>query len=236
MNRLPSETLLEIFDRLVFQDKLQCTLTCRDWHAMISSTVLYSKITFKYPQSHIKTETYIKHILDKKLRHQVRDLKANNFDDPLALSELFPNLKLLQVENWEYNNWNDCNNAFLAKNWKMLEVINETGYILTMSMMSLSSLTLSLYRQDKIKQLELFKLLKNAPVLEHLILARTWNLNPNMLDLLHENTPRLKNLELKDVEYDIIEGEDDDLKEYRPLSILYVSRNLRSFSLTFKMS
>jgi hypothetical protein len=88
----------------------------------------------------------------------------------LALSELCPNLKSLQVDDWISGewisadwispDWDDSNNTRLAKIWKKLEVIQEScsEYVLTVKllnssliMMYLTNITVYLYNQPVAK-------------------------------------------------------------------------------------
>jgi hypothetical protein len=242
MNRLPYETLIDIFSRLNSKDKLQCALTCRDWHTKISNTVLYSTIHFKYFQSDTQTKTFIKYIHDKNIGRQVKELRTSSIGGLLELSELCPNLKSLQLDEWEHDEWDDSNNASLAKNWKKLEHINEEGCFLTRRllesschMMSLTFLEICLEEQTKEASTKFFKLLNHAPVLNYLTLNWAVNLDYKMLDILHENAPNLKHLELRDANYDIA-GEGYDLEEHRQLPITSVANNLRSISITLHIA
>jgi hypothetical protein len=243
MNGLPIEIKVDIFSRLDFKDKLQCALTCRDWHSRISSTVLYAKIGVNYPQWDDRTIAKLKHLYYEDLRYQVLDLYMREIDDPLELSELFPNLKLLRIGKWVSDHWEDTHNVDLARKWKKLEVINEgcsSRNLVTMKLLdvhmvmaSLLSLTIDLCSQS-IEILPLFfKQVKHAPALEHLSLKWATGLNCKKLDLLHENTPNLKHLELNRTDPLFVEIS-TDVEEYQPLSMDWtVASNMRSFSINF---
>jgi hypothetical protein len=244
MNRLPTELLIHIFSLLAFRDKLECALTCRDWHTKISSTVLYSKINYKYTQSDMRTKLENNTVLGL----QILDLRINEIDDPLELAKLCPNLKSLQLNNWFPNNWDNNNNASLAQIWRKLETINEarTNYIfdvplrhyLTLKLldtplyaMSLSTVTMNLYERPDIL-LILIKQLRHAPVLDRLCLEEAPNINYEKLDVLHASVPNLKHLELRII-YGFVENDKLALEREALLTDLSVVPNLRSISITF---
>jgi hypothetical protein len=246
MNRLPYETLIDIFSRLFFEDKLQCALTCRDWHTKIRNSVLYAKIGFKYSQNELKDQ--ISSLHDQGLGHQIVDLRVVDMSDPFELSKVCPNLKSLEVENWICNDWNDKNNASIVQNWKKLKSITErTGYFedsvhlshyhsLTMNLLdtsfhmkSLTSLTFDLFHVEELLP-ELIEQLKHAPALEYLSLDHAEYVDSNMLDLLNKNNPSLETLELLQCLFSV-----HNLEERRPLTMdLSVAYNLHSLNISFE--
>jgi hypothetical protein len=180
-------------------------------------------------------------MLDDGLGCQILDLRVREMDDPWVLSELCPNLKRLELNEWKCDYWFDSNNAAIANNWRNLQVIKEfcSKYSLTMTlldagfdMISLTYLTMDVYNLTE-KRPKLFELLKHAPVLEHLILKRVSDLDYKKLDVLHENTRNLKHLELEKVNYDIVKEGDVFTYHYSPLPISSVANNLQSFTVTF---
>jgi hypothetical protein len=206
--------------------------------------VLFSKLHFKYPQSDARTKANMKYLYDKALGYQVLDLQIKEMDDPLELSELCPNLKLLQVEDCKCEVWDDSDNATLAQNWEKLEIIkeNSTGYLLVMMklldaplyMRSLVSLRMDLlYQSEEFLQLFIEKL-KHAPMLELLYLEHVFYFNCKRLDLLHENTFNLQLLELREVNY-LFVHDDESLEENHPrLMNSSVASKLRTFCITFE--
>jgi hypothetical protein len=167
--------------------------------------------------------------------------------DPLELSELFPNLKSIEVCMGPYYDKNEDNNASLAQNWKKLEIIKEGGYcsykrshdgncLTTMlleapsCMRSLTSITLDFSKDDGYLLLTLIEQLKHVSSIKSLTLEGVVNLNYKRLDLLHENTPNLEHLKLST--NDCLFMEEANVTEYRPLPMnISAARNLRSFSL-----
>lgn len=244
MNRLPNEIIFIIDRQLTFEDKLQCALTCRAWYAKIINTVLYSKLRLKYPQSDDRTKANMKYMYDKALGYQVLDLQMKELDDPLEISELYPNLKSLQLEDCKCEIWDDCNNEILAHNWERIGVIKETCtcYLLVtmklldapLNMRSLTSLRMDLLYQSE-ESLQMFiEKLKHAPMLERLDLENVFYLNCERLGLLHENAPNLNHLELKEVNY-LFVGSGDGMEEHhlRPMNT-YTASKLRKLCISFE--
>jgi hypothetical protein len=240
IDQLPNEILLvNILNGLPFRDKLQCALTCRKWYSIISNTILYSEISFKYPQSNARIMTKLK---SKAIGLQILDLRVFEMNDALGLCELCPNLKSLQMGNWICEDWNDENNALLAHNWRKLQVIDEThyhgigkwppSYLLTAKlldapsqMMSLVRLSVDLFALKEYQIQTFFEQLKHAPALEFLNLMQACSITYDNLDLLHRCTPNLKRLELWHPFY-----VREDLEERHAISMdLSVCSNLRSF-------
>jgi hypothetical protein len=245
MNRMPNEIIIAIFNQLHFKDKLQCALTCRVWYAKIISTVLYSRLRFKCPQSNTQTKANIKYMYDNGLGYQVLDLKVKEVNDPLELSVLCPNLRSLQVESCKCEVWNDNDNQTLAQNWEKLGFIKEidTGYLLvtlklldtSFCMRSLASLHMDLLYQSEKSFQKLLEKLKHAPMLEHLHLEHVFHFNYQRIDLLHKNTPNLKFLELNEVNYLFVD-DSKGLEEvnYPRIGNLSTTSKLCSFSITFE--
>jgi hypothetical protein len=78
------------------------------------------------------------------------------------------------------------------------------------------------------------KQLKHAPALQYLTLGSVKHFNYKMLDLLHENTPNLKHLDLTCIYYLFVE-EGHSLEEHHRLRMgTSVAHNLSSFSVNFK--
>jgi hypothetical protein len=250
MNRLPIEILVDIFSLLVFKDKLECALTCRDWYAKISSTVLYSKIGFKYTQSDARTKSKIKLLHKRGFGHQILDICIKEIDDPLELAKLCPNLKSLQVNDWFSDDWDDSNNESLARNWGKLETINEARshnildprprYYLSLKlldaplyMMCLTSLTMNLREREDVLPM-LTEQLLYAPMLDKLCLEKVPNLDHKRLDLLHKNVLNLKHLELRKINSRFVEDYDfSEDYEFLSMDYSFIVQNLRSISITF---
>jgi hypothetical protein len=167
--------------------------------------------------------------------------------DPLELSELFPNLKSIEVCMGPYYDRNEDNNASLPQNWKKLEIIKEVGYcsykkhhggcFLTMMLLetpscirSLTSITLNFSEEANNSLPTLIDQLKHASSIKSLTLKFINNLDYKTLDLLHENTPNLEHLKI--FTFDCLFVKEANVTEYRSLSMnMSAARNLRSFSL-----
>lgn len=246
MDRLPYEIQIDIFNRLSFKDKLQCALICHTWYNKISSTVLYTTVRLNYRRNDPRTTVVIQYMKDKGVGAQTKNLNMTDFDNPLELSALFPNLKSSQVDAWCSNDeWSDsdelnnCNNASLAKNWQNLKVIDEDDYILTMKLLgtplhmrSLTSLTLNFEFMPKKTLMKFIDQVKHLRTLNHLCLVQVFVLTYNKLDLLHKSTANLQCLESMFGRYLFVESK--SMEEYRPLSIdSSVASNLRSLKIAF---
>jgi hypothetical protein len=207
MNQLPREIQVNIFSHLGFKDKLESALTCRDWYSKVFN-ILYTEIF-------VECEIVVKVLesaYDESMGYQVSDLRIREIFDLLKLSELCPNLKSLEVERWMGNNWNDNNKALLAQNWKKLEVIKDAlGNLITSKLLdssymaSLTFITTDLNFQTNETFLTFIKQSKHAPALKYLTLGNVKHFNYKMLDLLHENTPNLKHLDLTCIYYLFVE-------------------------------
>jgi hypothetical protein len=246
MNQLSSETLIDIFGRLKFKDKLQCALTCREWYTKLISIGLYGKISFPHQQKDLQTKVKLRSIRDKDLGYRIVNLYLNEIDDLLELSELFPNIKSLRAHTWLCDDWNSDNNALLAQNWQKLESIEEghsfhrnTCCCLSLTMIllasplymkSLSYLKLNFYNLSSNLLPTLIEQLKHVPSIESLILEYVSNLDYEKLNVLHENTPNLKHFALKQVNCQFV-GTNTHSATYHPLPIgRSIVRNLNSFS------
>ncbi|KAI8354589.1 hypothetical protein EDC96DRAFT_516611 [Choanephora cucurbitarum] len=207
MNKLPIEIVYHITPYLTYSDKLNLSCVCREWYNLVRKTCLYTHFTIKDMQRFDTAISVFKE--HPRLCYQAKSIRLtrmnNKFQEILQLPILFLHLTHFAYQSYNRHYDNDLElNEQDMKPWRRLECYEETNKNL-LFMLLLTNVEFPELRKIKIDFCmnyshcdDLFRLMKNAPNLEHLELSFA-TVNLEMMEILHDNLPSLKTLILSDI-------------------------------------
>jgi hypothetical protein len=209
MNNLPPEILKTIFIKLCFHERFICALVCRNWWNVLDRTCLLHSVNCSFNESKfIKFIDMIKNSPHRATQVQellLRDCIPEEFDKQ-EICNMFPNARLINVA----DEGRDQAVPIFFHNVKMKHSKSTVQVLYDGMWCPLAMQILDSNMGERLKKLDLdfrtmtawFQIavpeLKNMPVLEELTL-KSFIAEVLDLEVLHENLPTIKSLELKDV-------------------------------------